>query len=91
MSVTRRVCLRKGGKVTKRMSRRELDILKRAEKKSSASEGEEESIEDVLDSLKSGGAFLAGGSMFTDEENEFLEKEAFRKSLEVINGMKRHG
>lgn len=83
MSLTRRVCLRKRGvRLAKNKSRRELDILKRAEKKQGVSD--EESIEDVLDSLVHGEAFLVGGSMFTDAENEHLEHEAFKRCLDGV-------
>ena len=86
MSLTRRVCLRKRGvRVAKNKSRRELDILMRADKKQGVSD--DESIEDVLDFLEHGEAFLAGGSMFTDAENEELENEAFKRCLEKGKGL----
>lgn len=68
--------------MAKNKSRRELDILKRAEKKQGVSD--EESIEDVLDSLVHGEVFLVGGSMFTDAENEQLEHEAFKRCLDGV-------
>jgi hypothetical protein len=73
--------------VVKRKSRRELDILERAEKKQGVSD--DESIEDILDSLEHGDAFLVGGSMFTDAENEQLENEAFKRCLERCKEVKK--